>query len=274
MAAVAQHEGGGSEPERLPPTQGREGQAPKKLPATDAIFATLADKDGQPIAGGAGVEGGQVMRLSLDGKAAVKRGDYSRGGQPRGDTQAADHHRGCQAKHVPFGLVEEDRGQWYLTFGSAFKTSDFIVDGLEEGWNDLPAEKRAEIADIHLKGDNGPDSRGVRTPFLPHLVEGADRPGNIIQLLYYPPYHSKYHPIERGWGSLEQPGNGAKLVDPEAMVEGAHSMTWTGIQPVVTLSGAVSQTGVSLSKKAMRELEASLERNPFLPKWDILIWPA
>ena len=214
------------------------------------------------------------MRLSLDCKATVKLGDYSRGGKTRGDTQAADHDMGCKETHVPFGIVEEDSGQLYLTFGSSFKTSDFIVDGLEDWWNDLPAEKRAEIADIQLKVDNGPESSGVRPQFLKRMVEFADRTGKIIQLLYYPPYHSKYNPIERCWGILEQHWNGAKLVDTEAMLEWAKSMTWKGIQPVVKLSGAVYQTGVSLSKKAMREIEARLERNPFLPKWDILIRPA
>jgi hypothetical protein len=214
------------------------------------------------------------MRLSLECQATGKRGDYSRGGHPRGDPHAADHDLGGQETPVPGGRVEADSGRVHLPVGSACKTSDFLVESLEEWWNEPPAEKRAESAHLHLKVDNGPDSRGVRTPFLKRLVEVADRTGTSIPLLYDPPYHSNYPPIERGWGSLEQPGNGAKLVDPEAMVEGAHSMTWTGIQPVVTLSGAVSQTGVSLSKKAMRELEASLERNPFLPKWDILIWPA
>ena len=50
-------------------------------------------------------------------------------------------------------------------------------------------------------------------------------------------------------------------------------MTWKGVRPVVELSRKVYQKGVSLSKEAMREVEARLERNPFLPKWDILIRP-
>lgn|GEM_PF-6452679 len=55
LAAVAQHHDGGSEPERLPVAPGGQGQAPKKRPETDAIFAHLAEKDGNPMTG---VEGG------------------------------------------------------------------------------------------------------------------------------------------------------------------------------------------------------------------------
>ena len=35
----------------------------------------------------------------------------------------------------------------------------------------------------------------------------------------------------------------------------------------------IDEKGISLSKKAMQEIETRLERNPLLPKWDILIRP-
>jgi hypothetical protein len=42
---------------------------------------------------------------------------------------------------------------------------------------------------------------------------------------------------------------------------------------VVALSRKVYAKGVTLSKTAMQAVEARLERNPLLPKWDILIHP-
>jgi len=41
----------------------------------------------------------------------------------------------------------------------------------------------------------------------------------------------------------------------------------------VELSRKVYEKGITLSKKAMQAVEARLERNPKLPKWDILIRP-
>ena len=58
------------------------------------------------------------------------------------------------------------------------------------------------------------------------------------------------------------------------MLGWAKTMTWKGIHPVVNLNKKVYKKGVSLSKKAMKEIEKRLERNPLLPKWDILIRPA
>jgi transposase len=43
---------------------------------------------------------------------------------------------------------------------------------------------------------------------MKRLTEFADKNNLEIALAYYPPYHSKYNPIERGWGILENHWNG------------------------------------------------------------------
>jgi transposase len=161
-----------------------------------------------------------------------------------------------------------------LTFGSSAKTSDFIVDALQAWWEQRPDAPCDGLSRLQIKVDNGPESSGRRTQFLHRMVQFADTIGIPIQLLYYPPYHSKYNPIERCWGILEQHWNGTRLTDVETMLEWAKTMTWKGLNPVVQLSRTVYEKGVSLTKAAMREVEARLRRNPQLPKWDILILPA
>ena len=170
--------------------------------------------------------------------------------------------------------MEEDRGQLHITFGSSSKTSDFIVDALEAWWAALEETAQVAMARLQIKMDNSPESSGIRTQFLHRMVQFADQIGKPSHLLYYPPYHSKYNPIERCWGILELHWNGTKLVDVETMLEWAKSMTWKGIQPVVALSHKVDQKGIALGKKAMQAVERRLERHPELPKWDILIRPA
>ena len=215
-----------------------------------------------------------MRRLSIDCKATVKIGDVSRGGLTRGDHRACDHDLGITEKYIPCGILDEDRAQLHLIFGSSYKTSDFIVDALESWWAALDQSEQVAMARLQIKMDNGPESSGRRTQFLNRMVAFCDRIGKPIQLLYYPPYHSKYNPIERCWGILELHWNGAKLVDAETMVAWAKSMTWKGIRPIVELSEKVYQTGVKLSQRAMRAVEARLERHPELTKWDILIQPS
>ena len=127
----------------------------------------------------------------MDCKATVNIGDYCRGGKTRGDRQALDHDMGCAEKYTPFGVVNEDTGQLYLTFGSSAKTSDFVVDSLYAWWQQQSPQARDDLTLLQIKADNGPESNGRRTQFLKRMVEFSDHIGKPIQLLYYPPYHSK-----------------------------------------------------------------------------------
>jgi len=200
-------------------------------------------------------------------------GPFSRGGHTRGEYKASDHDFGSTEHYIPCGILDEDTSQLHVTFGSSAKTSDFIVDTLTAWWQGLSGQEQGAIDQIQLKMDNGPESSGVRTQFLQRMVQLVDTIGKPIQLLYYPPYHSKYNPIERCWGILELHWNGTQLHDAHTMLSWAKSMTWKGLKPVVELSRKVYAKGVTLSKSAMQAVEARLERNPLLPKWDILISP-
>ena len=231
------------------------------------IFDNIQTKDQAAIAH-------QTARLSLDCKATVALGDYSRGGKTRGDPHASDHDMGAKAKYIPCGLVDEDSGRLYIEFGRSYKTSDFIVDVLEHWWSQLSPAAQKAVEQMQLKVDNGPESSGVRTQFLNRIVAWVDRIGKPLQLLYFPPYHSKYNPIERCWGILEQHWNGARLTDVDTMLAWAQSMTWKGQSPTVVLNTSSYQKGIALTKKEMVSIEARLHRNPLLPKWDILIRPA
>ena len=66
-----------------------------------------------------------------------------------------------------------------------------------------------------------------------------------LRLAYYPPYHSKYNPIERVWG-VENHWNGDILDEIETVVNFAQTMTETSC---VTL---VYQTGVKLKKQWLK----------------------
>ena len=107
-----------------------------------------------------------MKRWSADCKATVKTGELSRGGQTRGDNRAWDHDLDWQEQYTPCGIVDEDRAQLDLFFGSSYKTSDFIVDSLEAKWNRLEEHEKVGVSKLQIKMDNGPKSSGRRTLFL------------------------------------------------------------------------------------------------------------
>lgn len=156
----------------------------KKIKETDAIFNNINDKDQQAK------DNGHVKRVSMDCKAAVKIGDFSRGGKTRGETAANDHDFGWQEKYTPCGILDEDNGQLSITFGNSYKTSDFIVDTFEELRFGLAVQEHQDIKLIQLKIDNCPESSGVRTQFISRMADFSTEIGLPIQFLYHPPYHS------------------------------------------------------------------------------------
>jgi transposase len=88
------------------------------------------------------------------------------------------------------------------------------------------------------------------------MVDFVAKIGKTIQLLYYPPYHSKYNPIEHCWGILELHWNGAKLVNLETMLSWARSMTWKGLHPNIHLNQKCYEKGISLNQLEMKHIES------------------
>ena len=201
-------------------------------------------------------------------------GDYSREGKARGleAIRALDHDLATKEKLVPVGILEVGNGELDLTLSGSAKTSDLLADSLE-GWWQRRGLALAHLKELVINADNGPESNGKRSQFLARLVDFADATGLRIHLVYYPPYHSKYNPIERCWGALERHWNGALLSTAETALRWAQTMTWKGLAPVVRLTDKLYRKGVRLVGKAKQALEARLQRSPTLPWYDILIHP-
>jgi Rhodopirellula transposase DDE domain len=93
-----------------------------------------------------------------------------------------------------------------------------------------------------------------------------------LQLAYYPSYHSKYNPVERSCGWLENHWNSSLLDTVESVLFHAITLTFKGQNPVVKLVTKVYSTGVKLTEEAMAELEKQIDRLPELKKWFVEIF--
>ncbi len=213
------------------------------------------------------------LRISIDAKAHVILGDFSRGGKSRVIVKALDHDMQVNSKITPFGIYLPQYDELYLYMATSSVTSDFIVDCLEDFWTSI--SNRFPIVDtLVLNLDNGPENSSRRTQFIQRLVDFTDLFLINIQLAYYPPYHSKYNPVERVWAILENHWNGALLDSCQTAVKFASTMRYNGSRPTVALVERFYQKGVSLTQKAMSLLEMRLHRLPKLEKWFVSIYPS
>jgi Rhodopirellula transposase DDE domain len=213
------------------------------------------------------------LRLSLDAKAPVLIGPFSRGGKSRLGVEGADHDFRPWGRLTPFGIFLPDQKELSLYFTHSKVTSDFIVDRLGEWWRDNQG-RHPSVRKLLLDLDNGPENHGRRTQFVYRLVLWAQAERLTIELVYYPPYHSKYNPVERCWGVLEVYWNGSLLSSEEAVLGFAASMTYAGKHPLVQRVSQEYSKGVRRSKAEMRAVEKRLARSAELPRWHLTIAPA
>lgn len=240
----------------------------KKIPETDAIFENVNKVNRQAD------ESQETLRISIDTKAKVNIGDFSRNGKTREKEpeNALDHDFVPDTQLVPSGIFEPTNDVLTIIFGTSIETSDFIVDCLEQWWEENK-ERLSHIGELVINLDNGPHINSHRTQFIKRMTEFADNTGLKIRLVYYPPYHSKYNPIERCWGVLELHWNGTLLSSIGKAIEWAGTMTWKGVRPVVHLLDKVYQKGMKLTKEAMKVYEEGIKRLENLPWWDVTIVP-
>jgi transposase len=214
-----------------------------------------------------------VLRISMDAKATVKVGPFARGGKSRSPIKACDHDFKPDATITPVGIFLPATDELFVYGIRSKVTSDCLVDRLVQWWQAV-RHRFAHITTLVINLDNGPENHSRRTQFMQRIVAFVRQYGISVRLAYYPPYHSKYNPIERCWGILEHHWNGALLDTVEAVLNFTASMTWKHIHPVVDLVTTTYHTGVRLSQLAMAEIEAQIVRLPGLEKWFVDITPA
>ncbi len=241
----------------------------KRITETEQIFQNLKIQKEQ------GKADNNILQISLDTKDKVKIGELSRKGYSRRRqvTKANDKDQQWTDQLVPVGILEVEKGQGTIVFGNSKETSDFIVDSLEM-WYEGRYRYMQQYETIQIQLDGGPHTSSRRTQFMKRIAQWALKIKKRIHLLYYPPYHSKYNPIERFWSALEQYWNGAILNSINKTLSTATNMKWRGINPFVYYHEQQYENGVKLTINQMKELEKHLIRNEVVGKWDVIINPS
>ena len=213
-----------------------------------------------------------ALRLSLDTKAPVVLGPFSRGGSSRDGAKGADHDFKPEGVLGLFGIFRPDTSESALYFTDSKASSDFMVDCLER-YLDERGEALKEVRKLVLNLDNGPENSGQRSQWLLRLLLLAQKKQWHLVLVYYPPYHSKYNAIERFWGILEKFWNGALLCSEQVALAYAQNMTYNGVHPQVQRNQQKYAKGVKLHHRKKKQLERWLKRKKGLEKWAIEIPP-
>jgi Rhodopirellula transposase DDE domain len=97
---------------------------------------------------------------------------------------------------IPHGIYDMKSNEGYVNIGTSHDTSEFACDCLRQWWKSVGQQKYSQASSILLLCDGG-GSNGARTYiFKSDLEKFAAEIGLEIRVAHYPPYLSKYNPIE------------------------------------------------------------------------------
>lgn len=240
----------------------------KKIPETDAIFANKNLKMKE-------LEYSEnTIGISIDDKVSKYIGCLSGGGYSWKRKSAHDHDTTPDYIVKPFGIKDLKTKETFVYCTTSNSTADYKVDCIEEYLrNKLKQNSNIEKLMIFL--DNGPENSSRRKLWMYRIIKLSTKYEIKIELVYFPPYHSKYNVIERFWGTLQKHWGGLIIDTLDKLIGAINSCTHEGINARGYLRTKEYETGVKVDEKELKLLkeEHIIYENEGIKKWSVLVTP-
>lgn len=174
---------------------------------------------------------------------------------------------------IPHGLYDLQQNKGYVQIGTSRDTSEFACDSIYHWWTHHGGNDYPTASSILLLCDAGGSNNARHYIFKEDLQTLANDLEIEIRVAHYPPYTSKYNPIEhRLFAQLSRTCQGAFFESIEALSElMAQTSTKTGLSVVTTIIDAVYETG----RKATDDFKAHMpiRFDDYLPQWNYVAQP-
>lgn len=97
---------------------------------------------------------------------------------------------------IPHGLYDVKRNEGYITLGISKDTSEFCCECIKDWWMNHGRYNYPSANSILALADGGGSNSSRHYIFKEDLQKLVDEIGIEIRMAHYPPYTSKYNPIE------------------------------------------------------------------------------
>ena len=172
-----------------------------------------------------------IVAISIDDKVAKCIGKLSALGYSWLIKLACDHDTNPDCIVKPFGIMDIKEKIVHVFCTLCSSTANFKVDCIEEFIiQKLKINPHIEKLMIFL--DNGPENSSRRKLWMMRIIKLAIKYNIIIELVYYPPYHSKYNLIEHFWGVLQKHWSGMIIDSLEKLIGAINSTKWAGVNAI------------------------------------------
>lgn len=97
---------------------------------------------------------------------------------------------------IPHGIYDTKRNEGYVTLGTTKDTSEFCCDCIKDWWERYGKHLYPNATSVLVLADGGGSNSSRHSIFKEDLQKLANDIGIEIRMAHYPPYTSKYNPIE------------------------------------------------------------------------------
>ena len=174
---------------------------------------------------------------------------------------------------IPHGLYDVYRNIGYVSIGTSHDTSEFATACIRTWWLTHGRFDYSQATSILLLCDCGGSNNARYYIFKQDLQQLADELGIEIRIAHYPPYTSKYNPIEhRLFPHLTRACQGVVLKSVELVKElMASAKTKTGLK---VFSSILNETFATKRKVADGFKETMrIQFDDYLPQWNYTAIP-
>jgi hypothetical protein len=138
--------------------------------------------------------------VSIDTKKKELIGDFYREGtiEAQDTIEVNDHDFGRMGSGtaIPHGIYDVGLNRGFVHLNTSHDTSELACDSLAAWWEGHGRVTYPGATKLLVLCDGGGSNSASRYVFKERLQELADRLGVEIRVAHYPPYCSKYNPIE------------------------------------------------------------------------------
>lgn len=210
--------------------------------------------------------------VSIDTKKKEWVGNFYRDGRlyTQAPLETFDHDFGSAAtgKVIPHGIYDPERNTGYINLGTSHDTSEFACDSLYQWWCEEGQGAYADAPSLLVLCDGGGSNSARQYLFKEDLQKLADKMGIEIRVAHYPPYTSKYNPIEhRLFPHVTRTCQGVIFHTVDLVKELMEkTQTSTGLTVTVNIIDKIYHTGRKYAEGFKDNLPIVFD--DYLPKWN------
>ena len=193
--------------------------------------------------------------LSVDTKKKEKLGNLYRDGQIYCNqaVESFDHDyvHLSTGTVVPHGIYDMKSNEGHITIGTSNETAEFVCDAVKHWWNRIGKKRYQSADEILIFFDAGGANSYRHHIFKAELQELSNAIGLPIRICHYPPYASKWNPIEhRLFPHVTRAMEGVRLDSVETVKNLIRdTKTETGLKVFVRETKKIYEKGIKVAKE-------------------------